>query len=223
MVPTLLVKDHIFVNKLVYGLRLPFTSRWIIQWRDVQRGEVVVFRSPQEEGIYLIKRVVAIEGDHVSVDHTGRISINGKQVEWISPSTLESVSALWPEEARVDFEDGQLFDEVLPGRENSVRRHSVLSMQLNSTGEASEPAEQEAPEKILETVIPPGHFLAMGDNRDRSSDGRVYGPTASSQILGRASWIWLSCREFHDDQDSPLCGLNLIDGVRWWRFGKLVE
>jgi signal peptidase I len=65
MLPTLLVNDHIFVNKIVYGIRIPFTSDWLTEWGAPDRGDVIVFRSPADPSLYYIKRVVGLPGDTV--------------------------------------------------------------------------------------------------------------------------------------------------------------
>ena len=65
MLPSLLINDHIFVNKFTYGLRVPFTKKWLIRNNSPQRGEVIVFRYPENESILYIKRVVGVPGDTI--------------------------------------------------------------------------------------------------------------------------------------------------------------
>lgn len=146
MVPTLLVHDHIAVNKLVYGLRIPFTQQWLVKFSGPQRGDIVVFRSVEDSKIFLIKRVVGLPGDELEI--TSRtVKING-QLE--NPATE---------------------------------------------------SDDEIPRKIS---VPANHYFMMGDNRDNSSDSRVWGPLPHDNILGRASLIWLSCEEMAEGS-SRLC------------------
>src|SRR5262245_37649269 len=63
MIPSLLIHDHIFVNKLVYGLRVPFSQDWVVRFGEPQRGEVIVFRYPEDPSQFFIKRVVGVPGD----------------------------------------------------------------------------------------------------------------------------------------------------------------
>src|SRR5580698_3075492 len=65
MLPTLLVHDHIFVNKFVYGVRVPFTENWLVKFAQPKRGEVVVFKYPENMDMFYIKRVVGLPGDKV--------------------------------------------------------------------------------------------------------------------------------------------------------------
>ncbi len=79
MLPTIQIGDHLFVNKLAYGARIPFTSYEIAHWRPLQRGDIVVFLSPVDRKIDLIKRVIAVGGDSVEVRNK-RLYINGEAV-----------------------------------------------------------------------------------------------------------------------------------------------
>jgi len=80
MLPTIEIGDHLFVNKLAYGMYLPFVRVEIAHWNPVQRGHIVVFTSPVDHETDLIKRIVAIEGDKIEVRHK-RLFINGETVE----------------------------------------------------------------------------------------------------------------------------------------------
>jgi signal peptidase I len=79
MLPTIQIGDHLFVNKLAYGMHLPFVSREIAQWRPLHRGDIVVFRSPVDQQVDLIKRVIAVAGDTVEIRNK-RLLINGEAV-----------------------------------------------------------------------------------------------------------------------------------------------
>jgi signal peptidase I len=79
MLPTIQIGDHLFVNKLAYGMHLPLIEQEVTQWRPVHRGDVVVFISPVDRNIDLIKRVIAVAGDSVEVQNK-RLLINGQEV-----------------------------------------------------------------------------------------------------------------------------------------------
>jgi signal peptidase I len=80
MIPTLEIGDHILVNKLAYGLRIPFLERYLVQYGDPQRNDVVVFIYPEDRSKDFIKRVIAVAGDTVEL-RDKKVFINGKQVE----------------------------------------------------------------------------------------------------------------------------------------------
>ncbi|MBL7557415.1 MAG: signal peptidase I [Bdellovibrionaceae bacterium] len=77
MNPTLKPGDQIFVNKAQYGVRIPFTKRWLFHTGDVKRGDVVVFRYPVDESTFYVKRVIGLPGEQVYVNATGHVFING--------------------------------------------------------------------------------------------------------------------------------------------------
>jgi len=79
MLPTIQIGDHLFVNKLAYGAHVPFTSYELAHWRPLRRGDIIVFVSPVDRKIDLIKRVIAVGGDTVEVRNK-RLYINGEAV-----------------------------------------------------------------------------------------------------------------------------------------------
>src|SRR5262245_48436792 len=95
MLPTLLINDHIFVNKLAYGIRWPFSSRWIVRYRPVKRGQVIVFRSIQDPEFFLVKRIVGVGGDSIRYESNGDLWINQKKVprEPVSAQDLDKMSS----------------------------------------------------------------------------------------------------------------------------------
>jgi signal peptidase I len=80
MIPTLQIGDHILVNKLAYGIRVPLYGHYLVDFGKVQRGDVIVFIFPEDRSKDFIKRVVAVAGDTVEI-RGKKISINGKQVD----------------------------------------------------------------------------------------------------------------------------------------------
>lgn len=158
MIPTLLIHDHIFVNKLAYGVHWPFQTSWLARWSEPERFDVVVFRFPDNPRVFYVKRIVGLPGDRVGIDGHSLV-INGEK---------------WPAERLEEFAS----DDYQYYREDD---HFV---RYRYEGGAME-----------EFTVPEGHFFAVGDNRDESSDSRVWGTVPLDHVVGRASFIWLSCRE----------------------------
>ncbi|NJM10246.1 MAG: signal peptidase I [Bdellovibrionaceae bacterium] len=75
MIPTLLIHDHILVSKFSYGVRIPFTKKWLFKSSDPKRGDIVVFRSVEDNGYFMIKRVVGLPGDKIEVDSEGYLKL----------------------------------------------------------------------------------------------------------------------------------------------------
>jgi len=150
MIPNLLVHDHILVQKFAFGLHLPFSDKWMVQWHPPQRGDIVVFKYPDNPDIYYIKRLIGLPGDEVQVLN-GHITVNGKK---------------WPLES---FEKGErsepnfaYYKETIANAEGVPSTHVIRFMK------------PEVLEGIKEQtfVVPAGMFFFMGDNRDQSSDSR---------------------------------------------------
>lgn len=165
MVPTLLVGDFIFVNKYVYGLRLPVTNTKIVDIGAPRRGDVIVFRLPSEPSTNYIKRLVGLPGDTIRYANK-KIYVNDEPV----PLTMEGV---------YDGE-GQPGALLLRERLGDVEHHILLlpgQRSLEGT-----------------FVVPPGHFFMMGDNRDNSRDSRYEGVgfIPEDHIVGRAVRIWMN-------------------------------
>jgi signal peptidase I len=166
MMPTLLEGDFIFVNKFVYGLRLPVINDKIVEIGEPERGDVVVFRLPSDPSVNYIKRVVGLPGDEVEYDQNRRqLTINGVPME------IERVGE-YPEQFGYD-----VAIEVLGDQE-----HEVL---WNRSGKSSGGT----------YLVPEGHYFMMGDNRDNSLDSRFdVGFVPEENLVGRASRIWMSWR-----------------------------
>lgn len=191
MIPTLLVGDHLLVNKFIYGTKIPFTDKVVFPITDMDRGDVVVFtypnseRDPSKKGVYYIKRVVGLPGD--SIDIKGRsLLINGNEVPMQFVGTYE------------DERNGEAFDEYneeLYGYDHKV----IFRKGKENTNTGS---------YIPVTKVPEGSVFVMGDNRDNSQDSRYWGFVPIENIAGKAfmiHWSW--------DFDNP----SLAEKVRWER------
>ncbi len=169
MQPTILIGDRIFVNKLAYDLKVPYTSLHLIKWADPKRGDIVVFYSPKD-GKRLIKRIVGIPGDTLAM-HRNRLFINGQFVKYtpLPQNSLDQIELSEP--------SGHVFfNEKLPGN-----HHSVMFSRSRPSLNTFEPV-----------TIPEGRYFVMGDNRDNSADSRFFGFVNRKLIVGRATMVVIS-------------------------------
>ena len=169
MEPSILVGDRIFVNKLAYDLKVPFTSWRLATWSGPQRGDVVVFYSP-ENGQRMVKRVVGLPGDTIEL-RDNRLTINSQPVGYtpLDKQFVEQIDA-------GDRDQFQFAAERLEGRD-----HPVMSIPGRRAMRTFSP-----------TVVPDDHYFLMGDNRDNSRDSRYFGFVPSRLIAGEATAVVLS-------------------------------
>jgi len=166
MIPTLLVGDHIFVAKFSYGVTMPFTDKKVIDFGIPKRGDVIVFKYPNDPSIDYIKRVVGLPGDIVEV-RMNQVFINGK------PMPRENVPGKCSPEDERAFSTCELWVEQL-----GDKSHDTIYYREG---------ENFGPRKVE-----PGKVFCMGDNRDNSNDSRVWGTVPVEFIKGRALIVWWS-------------------------------
>jgi len=174
MRPTILEGDRVFVNKLAYDLKVPFTTWRLAQWDNPHRGDIVVFFSPYD-GIRLVKRVVGLPGDVLEL-RGNLLVINGEPVQY-GPIAEQLLRDLPPAERS----NRTFAAEQLPGQPHAV---------------AGNPAAR-ALRSFAPVRVPPDQYFMMGDNRDDSFDSRYWGPVAGDQIVGRATSVVLSVDRQH--------------------------
>lgn len=175
MVPTLLVGDFVLVSKFSYGLRLPVTHTKILDTGEPKRGDVAVFRYPRNPSEDYIKRIVGLPGDKITYRNE-QLYINGK------PVPKKYMGIYNGPDADV-YDQMKLFLEKLPG---TKKPHKMLHV-----------VGREGPQ--VSVTVPKGDYFAMGDNRDNSSDSRIWGFVPEKNLVGRAVMIWLSIdfSDFH--------------------------
>jgi signal peptidase I len=169
MKPTILEGDRVFVNKLAYDLKLPFTTWHLAEWANPQRGDIVVFFSPHD-GTRLVKRVLGLPGDVVEL-RNDRLIINGNPVEY-SPLSAE-ISGQVP---RSEQQQSLFATEQLPLHDHAVMAIPSLPARRNF-GPAS---------------VPEGQYFVMGDNRDNSYDSRYFGMVERRRIVGKSTVVVVS-------------------------------
>ena len=190
MMPTLLVGDFILVNKFTYGLRMPVWQTRITGGNKPKRGDVVVFRYPQDESQDYIKRIVGLPGDHVGY-YNRRLSINGKQLNIKADGVYEGLGDL----NKMQYANGcdragadcQVFLEQIDEAEYSIMTNPGSTFGVNG-----------------ELFVPEGHYFVMGDNRDHSNDSRIWGYVPEDNLVGKAVMIWM-----HWDWRKDGTGLDL--------------
>lgn len=177
MYPTLYVGDFLFVSKYTYGYSkhsLPFSLPLIKDrvWADQpQRGDVVVFKFPQDNKTDFIKRIIGLPGDTIKMEK-GRLFINGQMVE------REKIEDFVNRDERGNAERYRQYVETLP---NGVK-HNILEI-----------SDHEANDEWDEVTVPQGSYFVMGDNRDRSDDSRVnVGFVPFENLVGKARVLFFS-------------------------------
>jgi len=185
MVPTLLVGDFILVNKFTYGIRLPVVNKKIIPLSDPQRGDVMVFRYPEDPSLDYIKRVVGVPGDRVEYRNK-RLTING------TPVPTRQVDDYLSRE-RMQF--SRRFVETLNGTEHQTLIEDDAPAFMTPSRAFPYAGNCNYNMNGLACTVPPGHYFMMGDNRDNSSDSRVWGFVPDENIVGKAFFIWLNLNE----------------------------
>jgi len=169
MKPSIIEGDRIFVNKLAYGLRVPFTLWRLMEWEGPQRGDVVVLFEP-DTGVRLVKRVIGIPGDRIEV-RDNRVIVNGKQATY-QPLDPEFVNAL-------------------PANQQTQHRFAAENLEESMHPVMLTPA---FPSKRTygPVDVPEGEYFVMGDNRDKSRDSRWFGCVERDLIVGHATRIVFS-------------------------------
>lgn len=210
MVPTLYTGDFIAVNKYAYGVRLPLTYNKVLDTGSPDHGDVAVFRYPENPSIYYIKRVIGLPGDTVSYDD-GRLSINGTPVP-TEPVNFEAdselTSQLYPagvvapgqtlteaEAAQMGAseEDAAIYFQETQGD----NQHLVRYLRDMNSSQYAPFLQQQSPDVISsegrqwQITVPEDNYFVMGDNRDRSADGRFWGFVPDDNLAGKAVYIWM--------------------------------
>ena len=212
MMPTLLDGDFILVSKYAYGLRLPVSHARLNEGARPQRGDVVVFRFPQDPGVNYIKRVVGLPGDLVEV-RDDRLIVNGEPVPFRETGRYSDgcyVNMRMAQETLGATSHGVLHCQSpdgiavppMPGCNRRIEQSYLCN-------ESSAPGSGDSGDQQLR--VPAGSYLMVGDNRDNSYDGRYWGFVDESLLVGKATRIW-----FNWD-------LQRSSGPDWSRIGRAIH
>lgn len=182
MLPTLHVGDFILVNKSAYGFRLPILNTRLVGEDRPERGDVAVFRYPREPSQDYIKRIIGLPGDKIRYED---------RVFYINGEPLEQ-SYVGPYQRAKAGDPARVYSERAGGKEYRILHHP------GSAG------------GDFDYTVPQGMYFAVGDNRDRSSDSRYWGPVPDDYLAGEAMLIWMSW----DSKE---------DGIAWSRIGDRIE
>lgn len=199
MIPTLLVGDWLFVNKLVYGPHIPFTDISLPGIKDPARNDVVVFKSPDQKdqpwdpNPTLVKRLVGMPGDTLFM-RKGQLYVNGV-----------------PQRKSFGSVTGQEFDSVDP----LMDWQKAVGLKASRFGAAPD---QPSHDNWGPFVVPAMHYFMMGDSRYNSKDSRYWSFVPRENIRGKPMFVYYAYNA--DDSDKPL---PFITDIRWSRLGHWIK
>jgi signal peptidase I len=177
MEPTLLIGDHVFVNKFIFE----GTGAWyekFLPYRDIRRGDIIVFKFPFDDHPHYVKRVIGLPGDRLRIVNGG-VYINGEQLR--EPYVVRDPIAEDP------------YGDNFPPANRKVLQYIVRHEWADQLVDYVHNGE---------LVVPPNHYFAMGDNRDHSADSRYWGFVDRDAIMGKPMLIYWSVRATSDDYRS---------------------
>jgi signal peptidase I len=202
MEDTLLIGDHVLVDKLVFSPSGP-VSKNLLPYRDVRRGDIIVFRDPLNISEDYVKRAIGVPGDHIRLENK-QLILNGHPVTEPYVKHITSYNDTY----RDNFPQSPSV-ALPPSAQDMLRNHVVNS----------------------EVVVPPGYVFAMGDNRDDSADSRYWGFVPRENIVGTPLIIYWSFEAPTADLTNPNIGIDHIVDViahfftktRWGRTFRLIH
>ena len=162
MIPTLMIGDFILVDKNIYGYKIPLTNITLFENENPKRGDVVVFKYPEDQSINYIKRVIGLPGDKILYKNK-RLYINDSEYPLLKVE---------PSFDPIEIADGHVFIE------NNLQKEYMILNQSN-------------PPFNFEYYVPNGTYFVLGDNRDNSNDSRFWGPVPEENLVGKAFYIWM--------------------------------
>ncbi|MGD0921240.1 MAG: signal peptidase I [Terriglobia bacterium] len=209
---TLLIGDHLLVNKFVYAYPTGLLAR-LLPYREIRRGDVIVFTFPPSEdqtqvGEHFVKRVIGVPGDRVRIFHR-QVFVNGEAL-------------------KEPFVRHTYLDQLRPGDDFPPSPSEYLRGTTSDWG-----AEMQNHVRNGELVVPPGHYFVMGDNREQSWDSRFWGFVPRELISGKPLLIYWSFETTRDDYTRTSFGdrlaqtfdlvINFFSKTRWRRTFGLVR
>lgn len=213
MMPTLLVGDFILVEKFTYGLKDPVVRNKFYEVGTPERGDIAVFKFPEDTNIDFIKRVVGLPGDTVVY--------RNKRV-YIKPACTEGEVCEELKPMDLAYEDrGEFFQHMIPldrfTETFNDKGYQILRNPALLSNEGAYYTQDNS--GVGEWVVPEGHYFVLGDNRDNSRDSRYWGFVPDENLVGKAVAIWMSF-EFDREPSSAIPGW-IPTGVRFERIGGI--
>lgn len=210
MEDTLLIGDHVFVNREQFAP----PTRWMgpfMPYRDIRRGDIVVFLSPEEQGLFVVKRIMGIPGDRIHL-RDGVVYRNGQKLD--EPYVQHEDKGDNPNPYRDNF-------PALPPSEMFGVRNEKWQQEFRSHLDGED------------IVVPPNSYFAMGDNRDVSYDSRYWGFIPQANVIGRPMFIYWSFTTPPNQYQMRSLGdrlgflahiiIHFFDETRWSRTFKVVQ
>jgi signal peptidase I len=210
MEQTILIGDHVFLNKLLYGPRFPYTSLRVPPFKRIHRQEIIAFRYPRNPSVMFVKRVIGMGGDVVRISNK-RVFVNGQALK--EPyAQYQSYSMM------------TLRDNFPPSLDELETLPAMWGLDPNWA--------REMPGFIRNDglLVPQGYLFAMGDNRDNSSDSRFWGFVPESNVVGEPLFVYWSydapSKDWTNENLSSRVKFdlsilwNFIQKTRWSRTGK---
>jgi signal peptidase I len=197
---TLLIGDHVFVNRVQFAPRTGWAGP-LLPYREIRHGDIVVFLSPAEPGLYVVKRIIGTPGDRIHL-RNGVVYRNGEMLNeaYVLHDSSDSYNP---------YRDN--FPAVIPSELNNVTPEWQLTLPQHVEGE--------------DLVVPPDSYFAMGDNRDVSYDSRFWGFIPKQNVIGRPMFIYWSFETPRNQYLQKEVGellkylahvvIHFFDGTRW--------
>jgi signal peptidase I len=193
MAPTLIPGDFIFAYRLPFGLQVPLMENKL-GGRSPRRGEVVVFRYPDQLRTSYVKRVIGLEGDRIQIEN-GELSINGKKAQYMPAEKgwLPAGMATLAKDAEAYREKTEYSEQIVLFQKGFQRKN------------------------FGPIVVPPGEIFLLGDHRDVSDDSRYWGTVPLDKVDGHIWMVWMSI------DSRKLSGVSSGFKIRWDRLMKVVH
>ena len=184
---TLLVGDHLLVNKFIFGGRGAWYDKFL-PYRELQRGDIIVFKFPYQDHPHFVKRVIGLPGDHLKIVDQ-QVYVNGKPLN--EPYVVHDPASGYGDPLNYNFPPvgNQMYlSSLQPEWAHEIRKYIQGD----------------------ELVVPPGKYFAMGDNRDHSLDSRYWGFVDRDAIMGRPFLIYWSIDANSADYGSTTFGQRIL-------------
>ncbi len=188
MEPTLLVGDHLLVNKFLFGGRGAWYDR-LLPYREIRRGDIIVFRFPFDDHAHYVKRVIGLPGDRIKIVDQ-QVHVNGEELQ---------------EPYKVHNGPSDIFGDNFPPVSGLFARSNVRPEWA---------ADMMSHVRQGELIVPAGKLFVMGDNRDSSLDSRFWGFADRESVMGRPILIYWSVDATTEDYSDRSLGGRAIGAIR---------